>query len=491
VIRTALALLLATGVAHGESRPRYGGNIEATLLGAPASLDPVAARTHAEVTVAGLVFDTLFRIGPDGAPQPQLAAGALTYDAARTTVFVPIRPGVKMQDGSELTPADVALSLDRARRDARWVIPALLGVKADEGGVVLSLRAPVAELTMQLSQPQTSITKGGRAGDMPVGSGPYVPNVVDNARKRLVLRAFDEHVAGRPYVDSLTLTWYDTPDGEARRFETGKSQVSARGATAFSGTKPTVRVEAVEGPAALLIYVGFGRAHLDITRERAFRHALDLALARGGLAGISMGEVVIPTRSPVPVEAGGVALDAAGRASDSQAALVQLGQAQKRVAALDASRLPSLRLEVLVEETRPDDREIAERVVLALDKLGIGAVITALPAYSLRDRVAKGTCDLWIGQLAEPVAYAQGWWSAAFAAGGDDWPMAQLQTGSLDVGGAAREFAARLPIVPLMFRSVRMWHPTNLRGIGFDATGRPSYADLNLFGVATPNKATP
>jgi ABC-type transport system substrate-binding protein len=489
----ALAVIAASsGVAGAESRPRYGGNIEATLLGAPATLDPIGARTHAEVTVTGLVFDTLFRVGADGSAQPMLAAGPPTFDAPRTTVFVPIRAGVRMHDGSELTPGDVAQSLERVRQQARWVLPGVTAVKADEGGVVLSLRAPVAELTMQLSQPQTAITKGGKAvGERPIGSGPYAADAIDRGHKKLSLRAFDDHFAGRPYVDSLTLTWYDTPDGEARRFETGRAQVSARGATAFAGAKPTVRVEDIEGPAALLVYVGFGRAHRDITDDRAFRHALDLALARGGLAAINSGERVIPTRAPVPIEAGGSALDVRGRASDSDAARAQLADAQRRVAGLADARLPSLRLEVLVEDTRPDDREIAERVVLALDKLGIGAVITALPAQTLRDRVAKGTCDLWLGQLAEPIAFAQGWWAAAFAAGGDDWPIAQLQTGTLDVAAAAREFAARLPVVPLMFRSVRMWHPTNLRGIAFDAAGRPCYADLFLFGTATPNKGKP
>jgi ABC-type transport system substrate-binding protein len=499
MIRAALAVaalgatsVLATAVAHAESRPRYGGNIEVTLLGAPATLDPASARSHAEITVSGLVFDTLYRVGAGGGAEPMLAAGPPTLDASRTTVFVPIRAGVRMHDGSELTPGDVAQSLDRVRQQARWVLPGVLGVKADEGGVVLSLRAPIAELTMQLAQPQTGITKGGKAaGDRPIGSGPYAADAIDRGRKKLVLRAFDEHFAGRPYVDTLTLTWYDTPDGEARKFETGRAQVSARGATAFAGAKPAVRAVDLEGPAALLIYVGFGRAHRDITEDRAFRHALDLALARGGLAAINSGERVIPTRAPVPVEAGGTALDVKGRASDSEAARVQLAAAQRRVASLAAARLPSLRLEVLVEDTRPDDREIAERVVLALDKLGIGAVITALPAQALRDRVTNGTCDLWIGQLAEPVAFAQAWWAAAYAAGGDDWPIAQLQVGTLDVAAAAREFAARLPIVPLMFRSVRMWRPTNLRGLAFDASGRPGYADLFLFGTATPNKGKP
>lgn len=471
-----------------ETRPKYGGAVEATLLGAPATLDPVQARTHAEVTVAGLVFDTLYRIGPDGTLQPHLADGQPTLDVAKTTVFVPVRKGVRMHDGSELTASDVAASLERVRRDARWVMPAVLGVKADDGGVVLSLRVPVPDLLTQLAQPQCGVTKGGKAGERPVGSGAYIADGFDRARKRLALRAFDEHFAGRPYIDTLSLTWYDTPDGEARRFETGKAQVSARGATAFAGGRPSFRTEDVEGPAALLLYVGFGRAHRDVTDDRAFRKAIDLALSRGGLIAISSGERVIPTRVPVPVEAGGTVLDVRGRASDVDAARAQLADAQKRVAALRAGRVASLRLEVLVEDTRPDDREIAERVVLALDKLGIAAVITALPAQTLRDRVTKGTCDLWIGQIAEPVAFTQGWWGAAFAAGGDDWAIAQQQTGTLDPASAAREFATRLPVLPLMFRSVRMWHPTNLRGIAFDAEGRPAYSDLFLFGAPTRNR---
>ena len=197
---------------------------------------------------------------------------------------------------------------------------------------------------------------------------------------------------------------------------------------------------------------------------------------------------MIPTRTPVPIEAGGIALDAKGRASDVDAARAQLADAQKRIAALADAKLASLRLEILVEDTRPDDREIAERVVLALDKLGIGAVITALPAATLRDRVAKGTSDLFIGQMAEPLTAPALWWAAAFNAGGDDYLIPQLAAGAIDPAAAAREFGARLPILPLMFRSVRMWHLTNLRGVAFDALGRPCYADLSLFGGPTSNK---
>jgi len=485
-----LALAALGGGAHGETRPRYGGTVEATLLGAPATLDPAEARSHAELTPTGPLHRPLFRLRPDGTAGPHLAAGEPTFDEKRTTIYIPIRQGVRMHDGSGLTPADVVASIQRERAAARWLLPGLASVKADGDGVVLALRAPLPDVTSVLAMPQLAITKGGRApGERPVGTGPYALETLDRARRRVTLKAFDEHFAGRPYIDTLALAWYDTPDGEARRFETGKAHVSARGPTAFAGPKASARTPAVQGPPSLLVYLGFGAAHRDVLADRAFRRALDVALARGGLASITSGERVVPTRVPVPVEAGGLALDAKGKASDSDAARALLADAAKRVPALRGDRLAGLKLEILVESTRPDDREIAERVGLALDKLGIASVVTALPATVLRDRIAKGTLDLYIGQLAEPLTSAPLWWGAAFDAGNDDYLLPQLAAGTLDAAAASKEFAARMPIVPLMFRSVRMWHPTNLRGVMFDALGLPCYAELSLFGAPVPNKA--
>src|SRR5262249_5884299 len=157
---------------------------------------------------------------------------------------------------------------------------------------------------------------------------------------------FDEHFAGRPYVD-LVLHWYDTPDGEARQFETDKAQISARGVSAFVGGKPIYRADDVEGPAALLVYVGFGQAHAAITADRAVRRALDLAIARGGLETIGSGERVVPTRAPVPIEAGGAALDPVALGGDASAAAAQLADAAKRVPALAAGKLGALKLEIL------------------------------------------------------------------------------------------------------------------------------------------------
>jgi ABC-type transport system substrate-binding protein len=475
VLAAAFAALLAPALAFGEARPKYGGTVDAALLGAPATLDPVLAQTHAELEVVDLVFDTLYRVGPDGTARPHLALAEPIFDAAHTTARIPLRPNVAFQDGAPLAPADVAASLERARKATPWVLAPVASVRATEGAIEIVLRAPVADLPALLALPQTAITRAGRApGDRAVGTGPFSVGALDRAHARLVLRAFDNHFAGRPYLDQVVLHWFDTPDGEARQFEIGAAQLSARGVAAFAGGTPKYPAAAVEGPPALLVFVGFGRAHAQLLADRGFRKALDLALARTAVVTIGTGERVAPAVLPLPDDVP----PATALAGDLAAARAHLADAAARIPELAPAKIGALSLEILVEETRPDDREIAERVARALEKLGIQSKLTAVSAVALRDRVSRGACDLYIGQLAEPVTLASAWWGAAFAAGGDDWAQTRLAAGGIDGASAVQEFGRRLPIVPLVFRTVRLWHRTDLRGVRFDATGRPDLADL-------------
>lgn len=478
VMRAVVVVACVATLGHAETRPHYGGIVEGSLVGAPVVLDPVAAASHADLTVVGLVFDTLYTVGADGTVTPHLALGPPVVDPVRGITHIAIRHGVVFHDGSPLVASDVADSLERVRTRLGWLLAPVTSIRASGDGVDLVLRAPAAELSALLALPQASITKHGQApaAGRPIGTGPFAVDSL--ARRKLVLRAFDEHFAGRPYLDRLELGWFDTPDGEARRFETGGAQLSARGVGAFAGAQPKYPALAVESPTALLLFVGFGRQHAQVTGERSFRRALDLALDRGALATITTGEHTLPTRVPLPVEAGAVMLDATGRAGDAGAGRAVLADAGKQVAALAAGSLQGVKLAIIIDETRPDDRELALRVSRGLDKLAIGSTIEAVAADKLRDRVAQGTCDLWIGQLAAPVGFAVAWWGMAFAAGNDGWVQARLAAGALDPAEVAKQFADQLPIVPLMFRSLLIWHRTDVHGLGFDAIGRPGLADL-------------
>ena len=125
--RAMLMVVACCALGHAESRPRYGGTVEGSLLGAPVTLDPTLAQAHAELTAVELVFDTLYRIGPAGIVHPHLAIDAPQVDANR--VRITIRSGVKFHDGSVLTAADVAASLERVRTTSAKVTPASLSAR--------------------------------------------------------------------------------------------------------------------------------------------------------------------------------------------------------------------------------------------------------------------------------------------------------------------------------------------------------------------------
>ncbi len=489
----AILILASAATVRAEGRPQYGGTVVGSLLGEPASLDPIAARSHAEISVVGLVFDTLYEVGVDGAITPDLAAGPPQLSPDGLTATIAIRKGVVFHDGSALTAKDVAASLDRlGKSDAGWLVASIASVSDGADAITLTLRVPTPDLATLLAQPQTAITPNGAAPKkLAIGSGPYRVAALDRRNKRLTLRAFDGCFAGRPYIDELELHWYTGADDEARRYENGDTQLSLRGASPFAGHQPKYATDVKESSPSVLAYVGFGRAHAAAMASADFRAALSLALGRSGFTTVGTGERVELAIDPVPVALGGVAPSGGALTGDLDQAKAALARAARAVPALAPTALGSLSLEIVVDASRPDDREDAERVVRALDKLGIASAVIAEPGQAHRERIVKGTADLYIGQLAAPVTTAWLWWASAFAAGADNWAMQQLATGSLDPALAQKQFAAHLPIIPLMFRAVKLWHRTDVRGLVFDASGRPCFADVHLFGEPQTSRGKP
>lgn len=490
----AAVALAVTGSASAETRPRYGGAIVASLLSEPVSLDPVEARSHAEVTLTSLLFDTLYKVDDRGLVRPHLAVAVPRLSADRLTARIALVSGVRFHGGGELGPADVVASLERAARSrsSGWLLAAVRTVRVAGSEVVISLKRDTPELVTLLAAPQLAITPGGVAPRerTAVGTGPFALRTLDRKAGRVVLAAAEDHFAGRPYLDSVELRWYRDADEEARQYERGSTHVSFRGAAAFSGHRPKYATDDVEGPATLMVYVGFGRAHAAISASRDYRRALSLALARNGFRGLGSGERVVPAVFPDAVDIGGEATDRAARAEQPAEARAAMTRAARAVPELRAGASKPT-LEVIIDATRPDDREVAEKVVAALYRLGLRARITELPALTFATRVARGACDLYVDQLASPVPDATLAIAAAFALGGDDWTERMLAKARLLPAGTRVWFEQRLPVLPLFHRSVRAHYRRNLRGLGFDATTRPGFAGMFEFGRPSPSRGGP
>lgn len=481
----ALSVAALAGPAASETRPRYGRSVTGSLLGEPSSVDPIAAQSHAEVTLAALIFDSLYRLDEAGDPVPELAAALPILDE-EGRVLIPLRVGVKFHDGHDLAVADVVASLERLRRSrGGWLLAAVETITPGEGAVVLELRYPEPELARHLAATIAAITRDGRSprAARPVGTGAFRLVRFSRPGREIRLAAFDGH--RRPYLNAIRLRWFRSPDEEARDYEVGRTHLSLRGPVAFAGHQPKYVTESAQGPATVLTHIGFGKKHTAALASLDFRAALSLAINRPALRNLGSGERVAPTVSPVAAELGAAAAPASALRGDVNAARAALARAAARVPAL--RRLDRLRLEILVDRSRLDDRDVADKILAALYNLGITAVVVEVSAPVFARRVAAGACDFYVGQLAPPLATPAGHLAAAFAAAGDPWVAKRLAAGPLDVAGAAATFARRLPIVPLFHRAVRVHHRSDVRGVSFDGSSRVRWDDLFLFGAARRN----
>jgi hypothetical protein len=62
-----------------------------------------------------------------------------------------------------------------------------------------------------------------------------------------------------------------------------------------------------------------------------------------------------------------------------------------------------------------------------------------------------------------------------------------MANGFLDPATMVKQFEARLPIVPILFRTLQVWHRSDIRGLGFDASGRIGFADAFFYGAPRKN----
>lgn len=482
-----LAALALASPAAAETRPRYGGNLDASLLGEPAELDPHDAATHAEVTLAEMLFDGLYRLDDARALIPELASDLPSLSDDGLEMTIPIRVGAAFHDGHKLEVADVVASLERLRGSKinGWLIAPVVDVTAVDDTVVLKLKYKAPELGGNLAAPAAAITRGGqspRRGRMH-GTGPFVLRRTGGNAIRL--RAFERHHRGRAYVDNIRLRWFTDPDVEARDYEVGRSHVSFRGAVAYPGHRPKYRTHSIEGPATVLAYVGLGNAHPRILGSRDFRKALSAAIDRMSMRNLGSGERVVPTLSPEARALGGP--------RPSEAVLRRQLPLAKRLLESAAAAVPSLRpgkrptLEILIDKSRVDDRDVADKVLASLFRIDVPARVVELSAQAWSRRVRSGNCDLYIGQLSPQVATNRAELIAGFAAGGDNWARGRLAVAPIDLDEARAEFDKRLPIIPLFHRTIRVHHRSDVHGVRFEGSGQLVWADVFLFGAPQRN----
>ncbi|XVQ06356.1 ABC transporter substrate-binding protein [Spirillospora sp. CA-255316] len=196
----ALATVLLASACGGSGSGGDGKVLRAAYQYNPQSLDP-ATQTGSYAPVAlGLIFDTLVRVGPDGALQPGLAE-KWAFAADGSALTLTLRDGVKFSDGSALDAETVKTNLDRSRGKTfektafKGDLSAISDITTSGRDVVLKIAkgAGGAELPAVLSDRPGMIASAASLArpdfdQKPVGAGPYKLVSFDPGAKLTVTR---------------------------------------------------------------------------------------------------------------------------------------------------------------------------------------------------------------------------------------------------------------------------------------------------------------
>ncbi len=214
------------------------GYVRTGATSALKNLNPIAVKDNNEFLELRMIYDRLFRVGPDGTVRPWAAEGYTLVDP--TTVDITLRPGMKFHDGKDVTAEDVKFSFDYAKQySAPFFNASLEKIASVEttgpNSVRVKLTEPYAPLFVALFASMFIIPKHiwqdipdkvdvedplNYPNSNPIGSGPFKFDYWDRG-KELKVSAFPEHFSP-PKVAGIIRIVYGSHDAMAAAIEKGE-----------------------------------------------------------------------------------------------------------------------------------------------------------------------------------------------------------------------------------------------------------------------------
>jgi peptide/nickel transport system substrate-binding protein len=286
LLAAALCMAMFAGAAMAETTIRMATPYKATVL------DPTKSAAAGEIELFGQLYARLLRRNADGQLEPGLAESWEISDDGKNFVFH-LRDA-KFSDGSPLTAADVAFSLNRARGEgSAYPAPfsAIESVEATDAKTVsVKLKTPAAPFLGYMEIFNAGVVSKAdveaRGADKaftetPVASGPFMVKEWKPNDRLILARNPHYWRTGHPKVDQVELIEVADTNTRVAMLQGGEVEV-ARDAP-FAQIEELNASDDIDVPLdpSTVIYMtllNHARAPFDDLRVRqAAAHALDVA----------------------------------------------------------------------------------------------------------------------------------------------------------------------------------------------------------------------
>lgn len=418
------------------------------------SLHPTLAANRANLTLAPLLYESLFAVDASFQAQPVLCQSCTVSEDKLLWTFT-LRDRVTFSDGTPLDGAAVAAALELARSDrgryqARLADVTAVSVPAEASNqVAVSLRRPNGSLPLLLDIP---IALG--EGDRPAGTGPYV--LSEDGTSLTARSGWWQKDKVLP-VQSIPLHSVSKSDDLIYAFDAGDVSLAdvdllATNAMGYGGNYQTW-----DYPTTDFLYLGFN-ARNGLCRTPEVRRALALAVDRDAAVSVSYANHARPARLPVHPDSPLYSQTAAQAAPDFDP--------EGLVLQAESLRLTGKALVFLVNSENTAKAAVAQRIAYQLEAAGLTVELRQLPFEDFSTALARGEFDLYLGEtvltadfdlsplLSSAGALNYGGWTGETA---DGLLYTMRAASSEDKPAAAQALLELLneqaPIVPIAFKN--------------------------------------
>jgi peptide/nickel transport system substrate-binding protein len=233
-----VSALVAGGCSDGSgsARAARGGTLVFARAADIRSLDPTAVLDNPSIWAQEQIYETIYTATADGrGVRPSLALSYTVSPDKRRWTFE-LRSGVRFSNGRPVRAADVAYSIDRARKSKNgfgYIDAAIASVSApDDRTIVVRTKYAWAPLLADLSLFVNGVVPrdlGGQSPakffEHPVGTGPFLVTAWQRAKSLLLRRNPDYWQPGKPYLDQVEFTVVPDDSTRLARVTSGDAQI--------------------------------------------------------------------------------------------------------------------------------------------------------------------------------------------------------------------------------------------------------------------------
>ncbi len=213
------------GMSLERNKPVQGGTLRIALEAAAEALDPVNNAGTGPGQLYPAIYDSLFRVGADGAAEPELAKSA-EPDATGKVWTITLPSGVKFHDGTEFN-ADAVIAqytrvgADGSRAGAAGFVRGFEKMEAvSPTKLVITLKQPSYDFAAyigtnasvnHIASPASVAQWGAEMGFHPSGVGPFSVKSFQSSGDTVLVKNPNYRIKGQPYLDQIVyVTAVDT-----------------------------------------------------------------------------------------------------------------------------------------------------------------------------------------------------------------------------------------------------------------------------------------